>query len=182
MRIIVVNLKTAVVAGVLAAGLCLAPAARADSLGTASSEGIASVKISQMISIAKTASAANGGNLNFGEIYSPPSADTVTMTTAGVREAGNDNILGNDADVSPASFTVNGEPSNSFNISPIPDTEISDGGGNFMEVTDFTPSLAGSGTLTDGIYTFTIGATLHVAADQPPGVYAGTFDVTVNYN
>jgi len=166
----------------LVAGLYLAPAARADNYGAAALEGAIGVKISQRISIAKTASAANGGDLNFGEIYSPTSADTVIMTSAGARSAGNDDVFGNAADASPASFTVNGEPDNTFSISPIPDTEIRDAAGNVMAVTDFTPSLAGSGKLEDGIYIFTVGATLHVAADQPPGAYAGVFDVTVNYN
>jgi len=171
----------AVLAGMLAAGLNLSPAVRADNPGAATVEGAIGVKISQPISIAKTAGAANGGDLNFGEIYSPPSADTVTITSSGVRSAGNEEILGNAAAASPASFTVNGEPDNAFNISPIPDTEISDAAGNVIAVTGFTPSLAGSGTLEDGSCIFTVGATLHVAADQPSGDYAGAFVITVNY-
>jgi hypothetical protein len=33
-----------------------------------------------------------------------------------------------------------------------------------------------------GDYTFYVGGTLHVAADQTPGVYTGTFDIQISYN
>jgi hypothetical protein len=33
-----------------------------------------------------------------------------------------------------------------------------------------------------GSYTFYVGGTLHVAANQAPGVYNGTFDVQISYN
>jgi hypothetical protein len=33
-----------------------------------------------------------------------------------------------------------------------------------------------------GIFTFNLGATLHVNANQTPGIYTGTFAVTVQYN
>jgi len=164
----------------LAAILYLAPVARAQNADSAT--GTASVKISQVIAIAKTAGAPNGGDMNFGEIYSPLADDTVVVSTAGVRSAGTSaNILGDATNVSAASFTVTGEAGNSFSISAIADTTL-DSGANSMDVTDITPSLAGSGTLTGGTYIFTVGATLHVAANQPAGTYTGTFDVTVNYD
>jgi hypothetical protein len=34
----------------------------------------------------------------------------------------------------------------------------------------------------DGSYTFYTGGTLHVAANQAPGVYTGTFEIQLNYN
>jgi len=175
-----INLKMAAVVGILAAALYLTPAAWAQNADSVA--GTASAKISQVIAIAKTAGAANGGDLNFGEIYSPLADDTVVVSTSGGRTAGtNANILGDATNVSSASFTVTGEPGNSFSISAIADTTI-DSGANSMDVTEITPSLAGSGTLTGGTYIFTVGATLHVAANQPAGTYTGTFDITVNYD
>lgn len=173
-------LKIAAAAFILTAALYLSPAAHAQNLDTET--GAASAKISQVIAIAKTAGADNGGDMNFGEIYSPLADDTVVVSTAGVRTAGtNANILGDDTNVSAASFTVTGEPGNSFSISAIADTTI-DSGANSMDVTNITPSLTGSGALTGGTYIFTVGATLHVAANQPAGAYTGNFDVTVNYD
>ncbi len=34
----------------------------------------------------------------------------------------------------------------------------------------------------NGAYTFYVGGTLHVGANQTPGVYTGTFDVQISYN
>jgi hypothetical protein len=65
-------------------------------------------------------------------------------------------------------------------------------GGATMAVNDFTfrpgPGLLNFGANRflilnlDGSYTFYAGGTLHVAANQAPGVYNGTFQIQLNYN
>ncbi|HEX7709789.1 MAG TPA: DUF4402 domain-containing protein [Sphingomonadaceae bacterium] len=67
------------------------------------------------------------------------------------------------------------------------------GGGATMRVDTFTISSTPPSTLSttnttftlntpNGIFPFTIGATLHVGVHQMPGTYTGTFSVTMTYN
>jgi hypothetical protein len=67
------------------------------------------------------------------------------------------------------------------------------GGGATMRVDNFTISSTPPTTLStsnttftlntpNGIFPFTIGATLHVGVHQMPGTYTGTFSVTMTYN
>jgi Mat/Ecp fimbriae major subunit len=51
-----------------------------------------------------------------------------------------------------------------------------------MTVDTFSVAYAPSAVLTGGSTSFEVGATLHVAAAQPAGVYSGNFDVDVVYN
>jgi hypothetical protein len=51
-----------------------------------------------------------------------------------------------------------------------------------MEVDNFVSSLGATSTLDiSGQAALKVGATLNVDANQPPGLYVGTFDVTVAY-
>lgn len=62
-------------------------------------------------------------------------------------------------------------------------------GVNTMEITSMTARFNGAGAdattsalSADGTDSFTLGGTLTVGANQVGGVYAGTFDVSIDYN
>jgi hypothetical protein len=50
-----------------------------------------------------------------------------------------------------------------------------------MPLNDFSSIPAGSGMLTAGSQILTVGATLSVSPNQPPGNYSGNFNITLNY-
>lgn len=137
----------------------------------------ASATIIQPIGITTTADlnfahldAQRGGSV----ILSP---DDKRISTDGV-------VLSDEAGVSAATFEVTGEPGVAFSIS-LPGNEfVLTNGQEDMIIKDFTSSLAGTGTLTNGSSTVKVGATLNVNANQQPGIYrsTGALNVTVNYN
>lgn len=129
------------------------------------------------ISIAKTV------DLNFGAIVPSSAAGTVVV--------GNDNsILGNGGVTlipqlgthSAASFTVTGAANATFSVTLPGNTTLTRGGGSeTMTVSEFLHNATGTLDGT-GAEAFKVGAKLAVAANQLPGQYEGTFDVTVTYN
>ena len=126
-----------------------------------------------------------GDPLEFGGIV-PGTGGTVEISTAGVRNL--TNVTGVTASVTPtaASYTVTGTglvpytitiPTASFDI-----TNTTGSGGETMAITSMTCSGGLSHTFdASGDDAFTVGGTLTVANAQVPGVYTGTFDVTVEY-
>ena len=50
-----------------------------------------------------------------------------------------------------------------------------------MLVDTFTSDPSGTGTLSSGTATFGVGAKLHVAANQTPNAYSGSFTVSIVY-
>lgn len=128
-----------------------------------------------------------GDPLEFGGIVPDGSASgTVVITTAGVRNL--TTVTGVTASTAPtaASYTVTGTglvpytitiPTASFNI-----TNTTGSGAETMAVTAMNSSGGLSHTFaSDGTDAFTVGGTLTVGAAQEPGLYTGTFDVTVEY-
>jgi len=156
-----------------ALGLCLAlaPAARAQS--TASSDVFAEIVTPLTIDKYK--------DLDFGQISVGSGGGFLEISSAGaVTTRGDVVVQGGDA--SPAQFEVSGEAGLSYDVTLPNRIQVTDGTGNTMGVGNFDPSNAGTGTLSaSGIDDFTVGATLKVHANQAPGVYAGSFDVTVAY-
>lgn len=126
-----------------------------------------------------------GADMNFGNVASSVLAGTVVLTPAGARSTtGGVTLPATTGTVSAASFTVTGEAGFAYVITlPAVATTISSGGNN-MTVDDWTSNPSGTGTLTGGTSTLTVGATLYVGISQPAGTYvSGTpFTVTVNYN
>jgi len=126
-----------------------------------------------------------GDPLEFGAIV-PGTGGTVEITTAGARNL--IGVTGVTVSTTPkaASYSVTGTglvaytitiPTASFNI-----TNSTGGGNETMAVT----SMTCSGTLNhtfaaNGTDAFTVGGTLTVGNAQEPGLYTGTFDVTVAY-
>ncbi|SIO14884.1 protein of unknown function [Parasphingorhabdus marina DSM 22363] len=152
--------------------LTTAPAAFAQS---ASAEGRA-------IALAPL-SLVNVTDLEFGTMISGPAPGTATVnpftgarsTTGGVTGASNDS--------SAARFVTYGGPLQFIFVTrgPLP-VLTRDGGTETMNVSGLT--LDGSTFRflnAAGVVDLNVGGTLQVGADQEPGTYRGTFDITVTY-
>jgi len=142
---------------------------------TASATATASAKIYQPISITKTA------DLNFGAMIATPTAGTVKLDPAGVRTASGGAVLASAAGVSAAAFAVAGEPNTSFSVALPASIQIASGA-NSMTVDTFATDAAAYLLDGTGAHSLSVGANLSVAANQPAGLYSGSFSVTVAYN
>jgi hypothetical protein len=133
------------------------------------------------IAISRTA------DLNFGIFASGSTLGTVVVPISGPRTKTGGVVLpaGIITTVNPAGFTVTGQPSYNYSISFPSSTNTLSNGTTTMTLDTFvhsagtTPQLNSSGTQS-----FTVGATLNVAADQAAGDYVSQtpFVVQVVYN
>lgn len=80
----------------------------------------------------------------------------------------------------PAGFLLTG-PARSFYSILLPREAIMQGPAGTMRMHDFTCDAGPTGQLPDAGLVFHVGAGLDVAANQPPGNYRGSFQVTVFY-
>jgi hypothetical protein len=120
-------------------------------------------------------------SLRFGSIVIGAMAGTVTISPAGMRTSTGGALLGQTGGSSAASFTVSGEPNTSYSIA-LPNSALLSGPDQDMTFDTFTISTAGNGLLgPGGSQVFSVGATLHVNANQAHGAYAGSLPVTVTY-
>jgi len=142
---------------------------------TASAE--ASARIVSPLQITKTA------DLKFGNVAAGPAAGTVDMAITDVRTATGGVTLISAGNVSnAAAFDIIGAPDATFTIS-LPSTILIASGANDMQVDNFVSSLGATSALDAlGASALKVGATLNVDANQPVGLYTGSFDVTVAYN
>lgn len=133
-------------------------------------------------------------DLSFGQIIPSNVAGEVRMTSDGNRTATNGIILVGGSQ-QPGGFAGQGS---FFQIVEIflgsEDIQIT-GPGAAMRVKDFSilSSATANGVILNtnprrfritsgtGIFAFGIGATLEVGANQTPGTYSGTWDITLNY-
>ncbi len=150
---------------------------------------LAGAKIVKAISITETSA------LHFGTMTIPTAADTVFLTTLGVRSCPGDGIsitlLAQLPHSSNAAYTVSGSADAAYAI-VLPedgDVTISNGAGGTMKVDAFVArtTSAGADGLTgildgSGADAFSVGAKLILISAQAFGVYSGNFDVTINYN
>ncbi len=85
---------------------------------------------------------------------------------------------------SAANFTVTGEPGYTYAITlPADETITISNGTQTMEVDTFKSTPGTTGTLSEsGSQDLSVGATLHLVANQASGQYTGNFNVTVAYN
>ena len=139
--------------------------------------------------IIKPISIENSRDLSFGNILSSSSAGTVVITPAGARSrsGGATFIPSLPGIFSSAEFTVYGQANAAFTITvPANNTVVlTKSGGIDMKVRAFKHSLTSTSSRkigSGGSKVFTVGATLNVNAKQNPGMYTGTFNVTVAYN
>ncbi len=146
----------------------------------ATANATATATILTAISITKTV------DMNFGNVaVQAASGGTVILTPAGVRSTtGGVSLPATSGTVTAATFTVGGEGSYAYSITLPTTPHTITSGENNMTVTAFLSNPSGTGTLTAGAQTITVGATLNVAAAQVMGLYVSAtgFNVTVNYN
>jgi spore coat protein U-like protein len=143
---------------------------------TATANANAAATIVTPIKITKTV------DLNFGAIVPSSTAGTVVVGYDNSRTGSGVTLISQLGTHSAASFTVTGEANASFYVS-LPTEEaltISGGGSETMTVSSFFHNATGTLDGT-GAENFNVGATLAVAANQVPGLYNGTFNVTVTY-
>lgn len=114
--------------------------------------------------------------MNFGDLSVGGTGGTLLIDTAGT--------LTPSADVDTAGGTVQagaygvaGEAGKAYTVS-FPANATLTSGGNTMTVDTFTENSAASPTVPA---TFNVGGTLNVGANQPAGLYQGTYTITVNY-
>lgn len=122
--------------------------------------------------------------LSFGTFIAG-SGGAVTVTPSGSRSASGGVVLvGQGGGASAGQFTVLGTPNATVSIT-LPTNNVvvlTDGNSNTMSVNSFVGLPGPTATLSGGgNQTVRVGATLVVGSNQPPGVYSGTFAVTVNY-
>lgn len=134
--------------------------------------------------IVQAISIAESSQLNFGKIIAASTAGKVAIQTTGIRTIASGNIvLFNQGSAHQAGvFTVSGTPNATYYL--VFPTQISltgPTGSTPMTVEGFVHSA--NGTLnSSGEETFNVGATLNVGANQTPGEYTGTYQVTAAYN
>ncbi len=141
-------------------------------------EASATATILQALSTSKKS------DLAFGVIIPSESSGTVTITPSTSDRTHEGGVVLVSSTSGAASFNISGTSNTVYTVTlPESDTIKISSGTNIMTVHSFTvfpPS--GSATLdSNGQAIFNIGGTLNVGADQPPGSYTGTFDVTVAY-
>jgi hypothetical protein len=116
-------------------------------------------------------------NLNFATLtVINPNTDVMT-TTGGVIHYGGTPYSALFEAVSPIKTVVHVRaPKNAITLTRIGGTET-------MQVNNFVVSGTGSrNVVAKETFTFSVGGTLYVNANQTDGVYTGTFDVEVQYN
>lgn len=125
---------------------------------------------------------AQAANLRFGSVAAGSSIGTVVMTPAGGRSKTGGVTLSNVDVGGAASFNVTGYSTSTYAITlPAAALTIVNGANN-MTVDTWTSTPSGTGALTAGAQTLTVGGTMHVGVAQAAGTYTGNFDVTVEYN
>ena len=169
------SLARLAVAAVAAAGLATFSVSDAKA---ASASFDAKADIVAAIGITKTA------DLDFGGVVSG-TAGSVVIATGGARTC-NTVTCADSATIAAAAFNVTGTGSLAYAITLPANADIITGAGDTaskkMNVGTFTDSKSGSGTLSSGTDSFTVGATLTVASTNIAGAYTGSFSVTVEYN
>ncbi len=131
-------------------------------------------------------------DLEFGDIISGTNISTVRLLPNGTRSVTTGNAVLVGADHQPARFAGKGNRNQIVLISVSPVSINLTGPGTPMLVSNFeigsSPTVFLSGTPlrfsinnASGVFNFPVGATLRVNANQTPGLYSGTFTITLNY-
>jgi hypothetical protein len=123
---------------------------------------------------------ANNTPLAFGSVIAGPTPGTVTISTAGVRTTAGGVVAYGAAGYNAATFTLTvwAGPNRNYRVILPANTTLT-GPGTPMTVDTFT-SNPSSGTATLWVAVpISVGATLHVGANQAAGSYSGTFTLTV---
>lgn len=166
-------------AAMLGFGFTAAPAVAASTQGDA------------QVAIITPLSFINYESLDFGQIIPANVAGTVTISSNNIRSATNGIVLvGTDYQV--ARFAGMGLQGQRVRIRITPNTVTLAGPGPAMTVSNFIigpgstlQQVGGSPNYrimpANGIFTFTVGGSLNVGANQPAGTYSGNFTATLDY-
>ena len=124
--------------------------------------------------------------LQFGTMTQPVTGGTITISPLGgfttTGDLGSATAIAQSTPPAAASFTVTGMPGMLFAASGVSQVTISNGSAK-LTLGQFTinGSFSGGQIGANGSVMFYIGGTLTVPAGQAPGIYAGTFPITVTY-
>ena len=132
------------------------------------------------------------GDLKFGTIIPSNQTGNVVLAPDGTRTSTNGIILVGSSH-EPAEFAGQGTQNQIVDISVGSNTIWLYGPGTRMRVRRFRIGSTPTTLLTTnprffrigsptGVFRFPIGAELRVRANQAPGIYTGTWDITLNYN
>jgi spore coat protein U-like protein len=176
------TLRAIGVAGITMLGLSLPTAAAAQT----TQQGQGQVNILRPLSFFKV------DDLDFGDIVAGTNASVIRIQPNGTRTvvSGNATLAGSSGQ--PARFTGLGTFNQQVDINVSANTIQLIGPGAPMTVSQFEIGSTPTAILTTtprrfritgagGIYAFPVGARLAVGANQTPGVYTGTFSITLNY-
>jgi hypothetical protein len=163
--------RTALMTLVVAVGLCgSGPASAAQAAATATMA--TAISISRIL------------HLRFGYVVPSGTPGTVLIDPSSERTffGGVTPVFTDGGQHGAASFNVVGTGTLTYAIT-LPVSVTLTSGGNLMTVDEFVSTPPQTGQLAaNGKQSVVVGATLHVLANQPIGIYTGTFDVSVAYN
>ncbi|MFM5950909.1 MAG: DUF4402 domain-containing protein [Novosphingobium sp.] len=163
------SLRLAVVGAVAAASFATSAQAATTATGTATAEVLSSLTV--------TATA----DLQFGQIAANTGGSVTVNADSTVASSGS---LISTGTRSPAAFDVVGSP-NAMVVVSLPAAPVNltrSGGTETMSLGGFNTNPNGAFQLNgSGQGSFNVGGTLSVASGQVPGAYAGTFQVSVEY-
>jgi len=122
----------------------------------------------------------NSVPLAFGNLISGSTSGTVKVSSSGATTT-TGGVVAFGGGSAPASFTISIEKGNPNYSILLANSASLTGPGGSMLVDSFesTPGNGGHIRPPTGFQDLTVGATLHVAANQTAGIYSGTFNVTV---
>lgn len=165
-----------------AAGVALATfgiASGASAQTTASATADAEILAALSIVVDGTANSLDFGTVAIGNIGGPAS---LVVAPDGTRTGCTTQVICGGTAAAPL-FHIDGLPAEVVDIT-LPATVPLNSGGNSMQVGTFVTSLGGTQATLDaaGEESFSLGGTLTIAANQSPGVYTGTINVSVAYN
>ena len=121
------------------------------------------------------------GNMGFGRFVAR-SGGTVAVGVSGARTSTGNVILLTSSSAA-ASFTVDPPGRGKLMIVSLPGngSVLLTNGASNMAVNNFVSNAPANGQLNTPSYGLTVGATLQVGNNQPPGNYVGSFPVIVEY-
>jgi len=123
----------------------------------------------------------NNTTLSFGTVLPFGRTGTVTVPASGAPTVSNAFVS---VPGSSANWSVTGVPNAPYAITLPSSPAVVTSGAFSMNVDTFTRTSGTTQLYLDGAgdASFNVGATLHVGANQPAGIYTGTYNVTVAYN
>ena len=125
---------------------------------------------------------ANTGGLNFGKILPYGSAGAVYVNPINGAPSANNAFISDATSIRVSTWVVTGIPGAPYAVT-LPTSAVVSNGTNNMSIGTFGRSGQTSLFLdAAGNGSFNVGAAVQIGANQPVGIYTGTFNVTVSYN